>query len=43
MAEGYFLRLRKEMRKEGQWLTIKSLGGLEDGVHSKVKGLETQI
>ena len=32
MAEGYFLRLRREMGKEGQWLTIKSLGGL-DGVH----------
>ncbi|HWQ49147.1 MAG TPA: CHAD domain-containing protein [Methanosarcina sp.] len=35
MAEGYFLRLRKEMGKEGQWLTIKSLGGLEDGVHTR--------
>ncbi|HEY3362292.1 MAG TPA: CHAD domain-containing protein [Methanosarcina sp.] len=33
MAEGYFLRLRQEMGKEGQWLTIKSLGGLEDRVY----------
>lgn len=35
MSEGYFLRLRKEMGKEGQWLTIKSLGGLDDGVHTR--------
>ncbi len=35
MAEGYFLRLRKEMGKEGQFLTIKSLGGFEDGVHTR--------
>ncbi len=35
MAEGYFLRLRKEVGKEGQLLTIKSLGGLEDGVHTR--------
>jgi len=33
MAEGYFLRLRRETGKTGQWLTIKSLGGLEDGIH----------
>lgn len=35
MAEGYFLRLRKEMGKEGHWLTIKSLGGFEAGVHRR--------
>jgi CHAD domain-containing protein len=35
MSEGYFLRLRKEMGKEGQWLAIKSLGGLEYGVHTR--------
>ena len=35
MAEGYFLRLRKEVGKEGQWLTIKSLGGLENRVHTR--------
>lgn len=35
MAEGYFLRLRKEMGKEGHWLTIKSLGGFEAGVHMR--------
>ncbi len=35
MAEGYFLRLRKEMEKEGQFLTLKSLGGFEDGVHKR--------
>lgn len=35
MAEGYFLRLRKYMEKEGQFLTLKSLGGFEDGVHKR--------
>jgi CHAD domain-containing protein/inorganic triphosphatase YgiF len=35
MAEGYYLRLRKEAGKEGQWLTIKSLGGFEAGVHRR--------
>lgn len=35
MSEGYFLRLRKETGKIGQWLTIKSLGGFEAGVHRR--------
>jgi CHAD domain-containing protein len=35
MAEGFYLRLRKEIEKEGQWLTIKSLGGFENGVHTR--------
>jgi CHAD domain-containing protein len=35
MAEGYFLRLRKEMEKEGQFLTLKSLGGFKDWVHKR--------
>jgi CHAD domain-containing protein len=35
MAEGYYLRLRKEIGQEGQWLTIKSLGGFEAGVHRR--------
>jgi CHAD domain-containing protein len=35
MAQGYYLRLRKEIGQEGQWLTIKSLGGLEAGVHRR--------
>ncbi len=35
MAEGYYLRLRKEIGQEGQWLTIKSLDGFESGVHRR--------
>ena len=35
MSEGYYLRLRKEIGQEGQWLTIKSLGGFEAGVHRR--------
>jgi len=35
MAEGYYLRLRKEIGLEGQWLTLKSLGGFEAGIHRR--------
>lgn len=35
MAEGYYLRLRKETGKEGQWLTIKSLEGFGTEVHKR--------
>jgi CHAD domain-containing protein len=35
MAEGFYLRLRKEIGKNGQWLTIKSLGGFKDGTHTR--------
>lgn len=35
MAAGYYLRIRKEYGKEGSWVTIKSLGGFEDGTHRR--------
>lgn len=35
MAEGYYLRLRKEIGQEGLWLTIKNLDGLEAGGHKR--------
>lgn len=35
MAEGFYLRLRKETGKDGYWLTIKSLGGLKNGAHMR--------
>ncbi len=35
MASGYYLRLRKDIGKEGHWITIKSLGGFEGGAHKR--------
>ncbi len=35
MAEGFYLRLRKEIGKDGHWLTIKSLEGFKDEVHTR--------
>ena len=37
MAEGFYLRLRKEIGKDGQWLTIKTLGGFKGGVHTRAE------
>lgn len=35
MASGYYLRVRKDMGKNGSWVTIKSLGGFESGTHRR--------
>jgi len=35
MASGYYLRMRKDVGKEGHWITIKSLGGFEGGAHRR--------
>ena len=35
MAEGFYLQLRKEIGKDGHWLTIKTLGGFKGGVHTR--------
>ncbi|AKB26648.1 hypothetical protein MSMTP_3179 [Methanosarcina sp. MTP4] len=35
MASGYYLRMRKDVGKEGHWVTIKSLGGFEGGAHKR--------
>lgn len=35
MAEGFFLRLRKEIGSDGYWLTIKSLDDFKDRVHTR--------
>ncbi|MDQ1252016.1 MAG: hypothetical protein QG646_1131 [Euryarchaeota archaeon] len=35
MAEGFYLRLRKEIGKDGHWLTIKTLEGFKGGVHTR--------
>ncbi len=35
LAEGFYLRLRKEIGKEGHWLTIKTLEGFKGGVHTR--------
>jgi inorganic triphosphatase YgiF len=37
MAKGFYLRLRKEIGKAGNWLTIKSLGELTGGVHTRAE------
>ncbi|AKB20210.1 MULTISPECIES: CHAD domain-containing protein [unclassified Methanosarcina] len=33
MAAGYYLRIRKAAGEKGKWVTIKSLGGFENGTH----------
>ena len=35
MAAGYYLRVRKAAGEKGKWVTIKSLGGFEDGTHRR--------
>ncbi len=35
MAAGYYLRMRKTEGENGTWVTIKSLGGFEDGTHRR--------
>ncbi|MGI5991241.1 MAG: CHAD domain-containing protein [Methanosarcina sp.] len=35
MASGYYLRDRKAYGEDGSWVTIKSLGGFEDGTHRR--------
>jgi len=35
MASGYYLRVRKSSGEDGSWVTIKSLGGFEDGTHRR--------
>ena len=35
MAAGYYLRVRKILGKAPHWVTIKSLGGFEEGVHRR--------
>ena len=35
MASGYYLRMRKDVGKEGHWITIKSLGGFEGVAHKR--------
>jgi CHAD domain-containing protein len=35
MASGYYLRVRKAYGEDGSWITIKSLGGFEDGTHRR--------
>lgn len=35
MAEGFYLRLRKEIGKDGHWLTIKTLEGFKGEVHTR--------
>jgi CHAD domain-containing protein/inorganic triphosphatase YgiF len=35
MASGYYLRMRKDVGKEGHWVTVKSLGGFEGGAHKR--------
>ncbi len=35
MASGYYLRVRKTYGEDGSWITIKSLGGFEDGTHRR--------
>lgn len=35
MASGYYLRVRKSSGENGSWVTIKSLGGFEDGTHRR--------
>jgi CHAD domain-containing protein/inorganic triphosphatase YgiF len=35
MAAGYYLRVRRTQGEHGNWVTIKSLGGFEDGTHRR--------
>ncbi|HWQ50070.1 MAG TPA: CYTH domain-containing protein [Methanosarcina sp.] len=35
MASGYYLRVRKDYGENGSWVTVKSLGGFEDGTHRR--------
>ena len=35
MAAGYYLRVRKALGENGNWVTIKSLGGFEGGTHRR--------
>jgi CHAD domain-containing protein/inorganic triphosphatase YgiF len=35
MAAGYYLRVRSTQGENGTWVTIKSLGGFEDGTHRR--------
>lgn len=35
MAAGYYLRVRSTQGENGSWVTIKSLGGFEDGTHRR--------
>lgn len=35
MTAGYFLRVRSVQGENGTWVTIKSLGGFEDGTHRR--------
>lgn len=35
MVAGYFLRVRKNQEEPGSMVTIKNLGGFEDGTHSR--------
>ncbi len=37
LAEGFYLRLRKEIGKDGHWLTIKTLGEFKGGVHTRAE------
>ena len=37
LAEGFYLRLRKEIGKDGHWLTIKTLGEFKGRVHTRAE------
>jgi CHAD domain-containing protein len=37
MAKGFYLQLRKEVGKAGNWLTIKSLGEFTDQMHTRAE------